>query len=432
VTYRAGIFVNSSSITSNNGNVLLQVDNITLTTTTDRNIAAPKGSVTITPQTDNRVINLGTDAPGRLSLTSLELNRISATTLRIGALNGTNTGNIDITDAISPALTPTLALRTGGSVSSSATRSITETNLGIQAGGTISLAANNVISGNLALNSPSSTLTFNQTSGSFTPAAVDGISPEYGIPSSLTLSRVPTTATENRILGQDFDPSPVVNLRDEFGNLLTAANSQSSRYSITVTRATGSGEVSGTLVRSTSAGVATFDNLRIITATGAHTLTFTATAVSAPAQVAGSPSATTGTYNLRGAQTITFGPLSNRTLGSSNTFAVTATSDQGLTVAFSTDTAAVCTVSGTTVSMVAAGTCRIFANQSGDSSTAPATEVQREFVVSSALVLTTPSSGLTGTFNSAYTLTLDRTGGASPYTFDVSVGTLPSGLTVES
>jgi hypothetical protein len=82
--------------------------------------------------------------------------------------------------------------------------------------------------------------------------------------------------------------------------------------------------------------------------------------------------------------------------------------------------------------MVTAGTCRINANQAGDASNSPAPQVQREFVISSALVLTTPSSGLTGTFNSAYTLTLSRTGGASPHTFAVASGTLPSGLSIES
>jgi hypothetical protein len=40
--------------------------------------------------------------------------------------------------------------------------------------------------------------------------------------------------------------------------------------------------------------------------------------------------------------------------------------------------------------MVTAGTCRILANQAGDSSFAPATEVQQEFIISSALVLATP------------------------------------------
>ena len=172
-------------------------------------------------------------------------------------------------------------------------------NLAVQAGVAIRLAANNSISGNLALNSPAATLTFNQTSGSFTPGAVDGISPEYGVPSSLTLSRVPTTSATERTAGQEFDPSPVATLRDEFGNLLTSSNSQSTNYSITVTRTTGTGAVSGTLVRSTTAGVATFDNLRIIDGGGAHTLTFTATSASAPALIVGSPSATTGTYNIR-------------------------------------------------------------------------------------------------------------------------------------
>jgi hypothetical protein len=209
----------------------------TLNLAANLNTTSSTGIVTIAPQTNSRVIDLGSEVSSRLSMTSAEVNRVSAGTLRIGASGGSNTGDINITAALAPTGIPTLALRTGspGSVSSTGVRSITETNLAVQAGGTISLAASNVISGNLALNSSAATLTFNQSSGSFTPGTVDGISPEYGVPSSLTLSRVPTTATENRTLGQDFDPSPVATLRDEFGNSLTAANSQASNYSVTVT-----------------------------------------------------------------------------------------------------------------------------------------------------------------------------------------------------
>ena len=394
VTLRgSGTFENTGSITSNSGNILVQADDMALGTSV--NIAAPTGSVTLTPQTNNMVIDLGTNVSGRLSLTDAELDRISATTLRIGALSGTNTGNIEISSAISPALSPTVALRTGGAVSSSGNRSITGTNLGVQASGIISLAASNVISGNLALNSPASSLTFNQSSGSFTPATVDGITPEYGVPNSLTVTRVPTTQTETRTLGEIFSLVPEVTLRDKFSNTLIAANSQSSRYSITVTRPTGSGTLSGTLVRSTTAGVASFDNLRIITTPGTHTLSFTATAVSAPALIVGSPSATTGTYNIRTAQTITFTSMVNRTMGVTNTFTVAATASSGLTVAFSADpdTSSVCTVSGTTVTMVTGGTCRINANQAGDTSFAPATQVQQSFTVSRALELTTPPLG---------------------------------------
>jgi uncharacterized repeat protein (TIGR02543 family) len=260
VTYRAGTFVNSASITSNNGNVLLEADNLTLSTTANINIAAPSGSVTLSPQTNTRVIDLGTDVVGRLSLTAAELNRISAATLRIGALNGTNTGNIEISAAISPALTPTLALRTGGSVSSSTTRSITETNLGVQAGGTISLAASNVISGNLPL------IRQQQPLPSIKALVASLLQLWMGYPQNMEFQAL-SRFLESQQLKQKTEllAKPLAWCRKlpcgtNSQTTLTAANSQSSRYSITVTRASGTGTLSGTLVRSTTAGVASFDN----------------------------------------------------------------------------------------------------------------------------------------------------------------------------
>jgi hypothetical protein len=235
----------------------------------------------------------------------------------------------------------------------------------------------------------------------------------------------------------DFNPPPVATLTDKFDQNLTSNNALSTSYTITATKATGPGVLTGTTARTTSStGVATFDNLRIDSSPGNHTITFTARNTSTNQVIAGTSSATTGTYNVRTPQTITFTQLTNRTLGTTNTFNVSATASSGLDVAFTSDTTDVCTTakvdSNNVVTMVTSGTCRILANQSGDSSFAPATQVQQEFVISTALVLTTPSSGLSGTFNSPYTLTLSRSGGASPYTFDLSSGSLPSGLEIES
>ncbi len=66
----------------------------------------------------------------------------------------------------------------------------------------------------------------------------------------------------------------------------------------------------------------------------------------------------------KASQTITFGVLSNATLGVSP-FGVSATASSGLAVTFSSTTSAVCTVSGSTVKIVAVGTCSIKASQAG-------------------------------------------------------------------
>ena len=79
------------------------------------------------------------------------------------------------------------------------------------------------------------------------------------------------------------------------------------------------------------------------------------------------------------AQTVTFGALSGQAAGTAP-FALTATASSGLGVTFASLTSGVCTVSGSTVTLVAAGTCKILATQAGSSSYAPASATQ-EFLV---------------------------------------------------
>ncbi|MEI6622792.1 MAG: hypothetical protein WCP28_12885, partial [Actinomycetes bacterium] len=65
-------------------------------------------------------------------------------------------------------------------------------------------------------------------------------------------------------------------------------------------------------------------------------------------------------------QTIDFTPPPNTTLATA-TVSVSGTATSGLPVTFSTATPAVCTVSGTTVTLVTVGTCTLHANQAGNS-----------------------------------------------------------------
>jgi hypothetical protein len=81
-------------------------------------------------------------------------------------------------------------------------------------------------------------------------------------------------------------------------------------------------------------------------------------------------------------QTISFtstAPASGAVGGPSYT--VTATASSGLAVAFTADasSAGICTVSGSTVSLVGVGTCRIDANQPGNGSYLAAAQVQQSF-----------------------------------------------------
>src|SRR4029079_3004477 len=83
-------------------------------------------------------------------------------------------------------------------------------------------------------------------------------------------------------------------------------------------------------------------------------------------------------------QTITFtsSPPANATPGGP-TYNVTATATSGLPVTFTIDASAssVCSISGSTVSFIGAGTCVIDANQAGDANWNPAPQVQQSFAV---------------------------------------------------
>ena len=79
-------------------------------------------------------------------------------------------------------------------------------------------------------------------------------------------------------------------------------------------------------------------------------------------------------------QTITFAPLPDRSFGTSLP-PLLASATSTLTVGFASSTLAVCTVAGTTVTLVGAGTCTITATQPGDATWAAATPVLQSFTV---------------------------------------------------
>ncbi len=83
---------------------------------------------------------------------------------------------------------------------------------------------------------------------------------------------------------------------------------------------------------------------------------------------------------LQQSQIITFGTLSNLALGSAP-FTLSATASSSLLVSFASTTTSVCTVSGTTATLVAAGTCTIQAMQAGNAAYAAATPVSQSFQV---------------------------------------------------
>lgn len=90
----------------------------------------------------------------------------------------------------------------------------------------------------------------------------------------------------------------------------------------------------------------------------------------------------TQTFGIsKAGQSITFTALPSKTLGAAP-FAVSATADSGLAVGFTSTTPSICTVSGSTVTMVAAGSCSIAANQPGNTNYNAASQVTQTFSVS--------------------------------------------------
>ena len=84
------------------------------------------------------------------------------------------------------------------------------------------------------------------------------------------------------------------------------------------------------------------------------------------------------------AQTITVVPPPSSVLAGTSV-ALSGSSSAGLPVSYTSQTPLVCSVSGSTVTTLAAGTCIIAANQSGNSSTAAAPQVTVQFTVAAAV-----------------------------------------------
>ena len=121
---------------------------------------------------------------------------------------------------------------------------------------------------------------------------------------------------------------------------------------------------------------------------------------------AASPVAQSVTVALA-AQTITFTSPGNQTMGTAPA-ALSATASSGLTVQLASTTPSVCTVSGTTLTLVSAGTCSITASQAGNGSYSAATAINRSVTVAQAtqsISFTQPAAQYLGVTPSALSAT---------------------------
>ncbi len=129
------------------------------------------------------------------------------------------------------------------------------------------------------------------------------------------------------------------------------------------------------------------------------------------------------------AQTITFNNPGPQVAGSTLTLSASASS--GLTVAFTSATTSVCTVSGSTATFLMAGTCTIDANQSGNASYSAAPQVQDSFTVNPAPTFTlsaaSPSLPLTQGSTATDVITINAANGFAGAVALTASG-LPSGV----
>lgn len=169
--------------------------------------------------------------------------------VRVTDANGSGVAGVSVTFAVASgggSIAPTSAVTTNAS----GVASVTSWTLGSTAGTNTVTATSSGLTG--------SPVTFTAT-GTAAPST----------PSRLAITRQPSGA----VTGAAFTTQPIVVIQDASGNTVT-----NSTLTVTATKASGSGTLSGATSVAAVNGIATFNNLTI-TGTGPHTLSFSASGV---------------------------------------------------------------------------------------------------------------------------------------------------------
>ncbi|WP_394663379.1 putative Ig domain-containing protein [uncultured Sphingomonas sp.] len=136
----------------------------------------------------------------------------------------------------------------------------------------------------------------------------------------------------------------------------------------------------------------------------------------------------------RGAQTVRFTstPPAGAIVG--GTYLVAASASSGLTpvIAIDAGSRAACSITGNSVRFDQVGTCVVTANQAGDMRFDPATPVQQSIAIGAPTIALSPATVPTPQVGTAYSQRFTASGGTAPYSFAVTAGALPTGLTLAS
>ncbi len=214
--------------------------------------------------------------------------------------------------------------------------------------------------------------------------------------------------------GAPFDQQPVVQVQDQYGNLVTTDNS-----TVTATIDQGSDDLTGTVTITAINGVATFTGLGYPIAE-TITIDFSDDILN--------PDTSTSIIVNPASQTITFGSLGNRTYGDAP-FTVSASASSGLPVTFSIASGPA-TISGNAVSITGAGLITVQASQPGDATYAAAMPVNQSFIVAQAgstLTVATSANPLPTGSNVTFTATVSSSAGTPTGTVQFLADSSPLG-----
>ncbi|MCT8858968.1 beta strand repeat-containing protein, partial [Shewanella xiamenensis] len=437
-TYKVGdsisIQVNFSEVVNVTGTPQLTLE----TGTTDRtiNYASGSGSSSLifsyTVQAGDNNSDLDYVATNSLSLNGGTIrdaatNNATLTLASPGAANSLGANKALVVDGVTPSVTSTAPV--GGAVS-------TDTSVDFTVN--FSESVNNISTDDFALG----------TTGGAT-GTVASVSATSGSSVTVTVSGITGNGTIKLNL------NGATNISDAAGNVGPAAYTSGSAHTVAIptvpdaptigTATAGDGQVSvafsapGNNGGSAITGYTVTSNPGGFTNTGASSpilitgltngtaYTFTVTATNGIGT--GTASAASNSATPKADQTITFAQPSNYNFGTTPN--LSATSDSGLTVTFSSSTTGVCTVSGVALTFVSAGTCTIDADQAGNSATNAATTVTQSFTVN-AVVPDAPTIGTATAGDAEATVTFTApasTGGASILAGGYTVTASPGGAT---